>query len=278
MHEPVTAEEKSLAVVGGHLSYREAGAGTPLLLLHGIGQSSTAWLRTIPAFSERYHMLALDLPGYGRSRIASATYTPAYFAAIVINFVERLGLTDVDAVGSSLGGLVSLLVALDRPELFRKIVLVDPTGFTRPPVPPLDEALLALLGFWLSLPRPAGLIRAGYAAGFFDASRVDEASVAEIVQRSTHPETLQISSRTLHEIVHFSRHLPRFHARLATLKPSTLVVWGKNDPVLPVKDAETARRVLPAPRIEVLDRCGHLPHIESPARLSKLVLDFLDAA
>lgn len=270
--------EKTVAIGSAEIFYREAGAGTPVLLLHGFGHSSTAWLRTIPMFCMHHRTLAPDFPGYGLSSIVVAPYDPPYFAKFLIDFIEGLELSSVDVVGNSLGGLISLLAALDRPDLFRKIVLVDPTGFTSGPIPPLDDALLALMVFWLSLPRSRALIRAGYATGFFDAGHVDEESVTEIVARSARSEALHVSSRTLHEMFHFSRHLARFHARLATLKPPTLVVWGKSDPVLPVKDAQTARRVLPAPRIEVLERCGHLPHIELPTPFSSLVLNFLDAA
>lgn len=270
--------KRTAAIGDTEIFYREAGAGSPLLLLHGFGHSSTAWLRTMPILSAHHKTLAPDLPGYGRSSIVLAPDDPPYFAKFVIDFLERLELFGVDVVGNSLGGLISLLAALERPDLFRKIVLVDPAGFTKGPIPPLDDALLALMGFWLSLPRSRALIRAGYASGFFDAGHVDEESVTEIVARSTHPEALQVSSRTLHEMFHFSRHLDRFHARLASLKAPTMVVWGQNDPVLPAKDANTARRVLPASRIEVLERCGHLPHIELPTAFSSLVLNFLDAA
>ncbi|HXW50942.1 MAG TPA: alpha/beta fold hydrolase, partial [Candidatus Acidoferrales bacterium] len=251
----------------------------PLVLLHGFGHSSTAWLRAMPLLSRRFRTIALDLPDYRRDAPWVKAYDPASFAAIVTRCIDLLGLGPVYLAGNSFGGLLSMLAALARPELVRGLVLADPVGFTIPPVPPLGDALLGLMGFWLALPhRPAALIRGGYAASFYDQSRIDEATVEEIIAYASTPAGIRMRSRTLHEIFHFSRRLDGFHARLASLRVPTLVVWGKNDPVLPVKDAEIARRVLPAPRLELLEHCGHLPHVELPAVFSSLVLDFLNPA
>jgi pimeloyl-ACP methyl ester carboxylesterase len=271
--------KRSVQIEGRELHYREAGAGPAMLLLHGFGHSSTAWLRTIPLFAARYRTIAPDLPDYRREKPQQEAFDPQTFSATVVRCIESLALAPVTLVGNSLGGLIAMLAALDRPELVRALVLANPVGFTIPPSPPLDDALLTLLGFWLALPRrPSALVRAGYAASFYDPSRVDEETVAEIARYSATPHGQRMRSRTLHEIFHFSRRLGAYHARLADLRLPTLVVWGKNDPVLPAKDAEIAQRVLPSPRLELLERCGHLPHIELPAVFSSIVLDFLNTA
>ena len=233
----------------------------------------------MPVFAPRYRTIALDLPDFRRETAGPIAVDPETLGSTVTGFVDMLRLGSVSIAGNSLGGLVAMLAALAHPELVRSLVLVDPVGLTASPTPPLDDALLALLGFWLALPhRPAALVRAGYAASFYDSSRVDEETVAEIARYSATPHGQRMRSRTLHEIFHFSRHLGVFHARLAGLRLPTLVVWGKNDPVLPVKDAEIARRVLPNPRLELLEHCGHHPHIEVPAVFSSIVLDFLSTA
>jgi pimeloyl-ACP methyl ester carboxylesterase len=269
---------KTAAVGSDAISYLEAGAGSPLVLLHGVGHSSTGWLRSIPALARRHRVIAVDLPGHGRSASPPAIYDPPYFARFVQEFIAKLRLGTVDAAGNSLGGLTALLAALEQPGMFRRVVLADPLGFTKPPVPPLDDAVLHIIGLWLSFPRTRALIRAGYAANFFDAKQLDEASVDEITSHLTDAERMSAARHTLREIFHYSKHLESLHERLARLASPSFVIWGKNDPVLPVKDVEVARRVLPAPRIEVLDRCGHCPHIERSEAFCALVLDFLDAA
>ena len=276
--ETAAAAGRQVEVDGCAIFTRDTGAGPPLLLVHGLGHSSTAWLRTIPTFAQNHHVLAPDMPGFGRSDASGAAYDPPYFARFILDFIAALELGPVDAVGNSLGGLAIALAALDRPAVFRSIVLIDPVGFTGPPVPPLDNVMLAFTALWMSLPRTRPLIRAGYAAGFFDPATLDEATVDEIEVRATSDEAKHAARKSLHAIFHFSRHLEQFHARLSVLAPRALVVWGKNDMVLPSKDAEVTRRVVPRARIELIDRCGHFPHIEQPVALSKLVLDFLNVA
>ena len=267
---------KTVEIDGAEVSYLEAGSGTPLLLVHGVGHSSTAWLRSILRLEDHYHVLAPDMPGHGHSAAPDARYDPVYFGRFVIAFISALGLDRVNAAGNSLGGLTLLLAALEHPPAIRRLVLADPLGFTKPPVPPLDEAVLTIIALWLSFPRTRALIRAGYATSFFDAKQLDDASVDEIVSRLESESRVRAARRTVSEIFHYSRRLESLHERLADLEAPTLVIWGKNDPVLPSKDAEIARRVLPAPRIEVLDRCGHFPHIEQFEAFCALALKFLN--
>jgi pimeloyl-ACP methyl ester carboxylesterase len=269
--------QRSLALPKSKIYYREAGDGLPLILVHGFGHSSTSWLRAMPMLADHYRTIAPDLPDFNRTTGPEAYSSPKYFATVLTRFIERLKLDRVHLAGSSLGGLVSLLVALDTPELVDKIVLANPAGFTRPPRPPLDDAVIAFLTFWLSLPRPRPIVRAAYETAFFDRSRADEGTIEELIERENLPEqTKKSRARVLHELFRFSRHLDHFHERLGGLDTPTLLIWGRNDPLLPAKDVDVARRVLPRLRIELFERCGHLPQIEQPERFSSLVLDFLE--
>jgi 4,5:9,10-diseco-3-hydroxy-5,9,17-trioxoandrosta-1(10),2-diene-4-oate hydrolase len=275
----LTITSRSIDMAKYAIRFRESGAGRALILVHGFGHSSTAWLRTMPLFAAERRAVAPDLPDFNRQTGPAAACNPTYFASVLVDFIERLNLGRVDLVGSSLGGLVAMIVALERPNLVRKLVLADPAGFTKPPRPPLDDAVLAVITFWLSLPRPRPLLKAAYEASFYDRSRADEETVDELVARMDLPQpSVTQRSRILHDLFRFCRDLDGFHTRLSRLQAPSLVVWGKNDPLLPVKDADIARRVLPGARIEVLERCGHMPHIELPEVFASLVLDFLDAS
>ena len=276
--DEISLLRRTVTVNDAEVSYLDSGTGSPVLLLHGVGHSSTAWIRSLATLSRHYRVIAPDLPGHGRGSVPEAQYDPAFFCGFVLSFCDALGLRHIDAVGNSLGGLVSMLAALERPKMFRRLVLASPLGFTKPPVPPLDDAMLHIIGLWLSFPRTRALVRAGYAVGFFDQNLLDEESVDEIAARARSQPRMDAARRTLREIFHFSKHLDTFHRRLPALLQPTLVVWGQNDPVLPVKDAEIARQVLDGSRIEVLERCGHSPHIERSEAFCALVLEFLSAS
>jgi pimeloyl-ACP methyl ester carboxylesterase len=277
--KPAKIKRRSVSLLNCKIHFREAGNGAPLVLVHGFGHSSTSWLRTFGVFAGDHRTIAPDLPDFNRSTGPNGASSPTYFAKVLTEFVESLKLHGVHLVGSSLGGLVGLIAALERPDLFGRLILANPAGFTKPPRPPLDDAMLGFLTFWLSLPRTKPLVRAAYETAFYDRTRADDETVDELMARAQLPDpAAQHRSRILHDLFRFSRQLDAFHARLSALAVPTLVVWGKNDLLLPSKDAEIARRVLPGPRIELLDRCGHLPQIEHPEAFSSLVLDFLNAA
>src|ERR1700737_754287 len=192
-----SAVRKTVEIGGGEISYLESGSGAPLLLIHGLGHSSTAWLRSIPRLAERYHVFAPDLPGYGQSAAPDVRYDPAFFGRFVAAFASALVLDRVDAAGNSLGALALMLAALEQPQTIRRLVLADPLGFTKPPVPPLDEAVLTIIALWLSFPRTRALIRAGYATSFFDPKQLDDASVDEIVSRLGSKPRLTATRRTV---------------------------------------------------------------------------------
>lgn len=266
-------------VDGIDLHYLDVGSGTPLLLVHGLGHSAVSWHRNLDALSSKFRVLALDLPGYGLSACPpDAAYDPPFFASIVTSFLRQIGVDNVNAVGCSAGGLAVLLAALENPDLFRRIVLVDSVGFTPAPGNLWGDALLNTIGLWLSLPRARPLIKFWYGVGFYDAAAIDEETVSEIYGRRVHSASMRASRRALTEFFKFSRNLQPLHDRLPQLKTPVLVIWGKNDRMFPVKDTQVAKRLMPATRIEWLDRCGHCPQLEQPAAFNSLVLDFLKAS
>lgn len=267
-----------LDIDGIDIHYLDVGTGPPLLLVHGLGHSSVSWHRNIDTLRRSHRVLALDLPGYGHSGSpAQAPYDPPWFASIVRRFVQALGLHTLDAVGTSAGGLCVLLSALDAPKMFGRIVIVNPVGFTRAPSDFVGNALLGVIGLWQTFPASRSLIRAGYASAFYDPSAADEATVTELHSRRRRPASLRAARAAIGAFYNYSRDLAALHARLESLSAPVLVIWGKNDRMLPFKDTRVAQRVLRRARIEWLDHCGHCPQLERPDDFNALVLEFLNA-
>jgi 4,5:9,10-diseco-3-hydroxy-5,9,17-trioxoandrosta-1(10),2-diene-4-oate hydrolase len=269
----------SVAAAGSRVHYREAGAGRPLLLVHGLGQSSTTWLRTMESFARTRRVIVPDLPGFGTSAAPdSARLDPQYYADAIDEIVETLDLGPLDVVGHSAGGLEVLLAALASPARFERIVLVDPAGFTPTPDNVVGTAAVSLFRLLVSLPRTRAMVRALYSTAFYDVNALDEATVDELFKRRSHPDASRVSKQAFTELFEFCKDLAPFHARLASLGAPVLAIWGVEDRLFRVADADVAGRVLRHVRIERFERCGHCPQIERPERLVEATMEFLNGA
>jgi 4,5:9,10-diseco-3-hydroxy-5,9,17-trioxoandrosta-1(10),2-diene-4-oate hydrolase len=271
--------ENVVVIHGTRLRYLDVGAGPPLLLIHGLGQSSTAWLRVIDGLAAAgCRVIAPDLPGHGGSEVPTdAPFDPQYIALVCGQFFEALGLETFDAVGHSAGALALLLDALDSPQRYRKLVLVDPAGFTPAPDNLLGTAAASLARLLVSIPRNRALTRALYATAFYDSYAVDEETVDELVLRRSNPKAKRAARLAFSSFFEYCRRLEPLHARLAGFATPTLGIWGSDDRLFRVSDASVAQRVLPHARIERFERCGHCPQIEHPELFTRVVLEFLAA-
>jgi pimeloyl-ACP methyl ester carboxylesterase len=273
------AAEKFVDIAGTRVRYLDAGSGDPLLLVHGLGQSSTTWRRVLPGLSARRRVIALDLPGFGGSGAPpDAAYDPYYFVYVVGQFLGALALDRVDALGHSAGGLTLLIGALAKPGRYRKIVLVDPAGFTPAPDNLLGTAAASLARLLVSIPRNRALTRALYSTAFFNSQAVDEETVDELVKRGSNPLSKIAARRAFAKYFDFCRRLEPFHEALSGLDSAVLAIWGSDDRLFRAADAAVVRRVLPEARIELVDRCGHCPQIEYPDRFNASVLEFLSSS
>ena len=271
--------EKFVDVAGARVRYLEAGTGEPLLLVHGLGQSSSAWKRVLPGLSDRRRVIALDMPGFGGSVAPpQAPFEPEYFARVIDGLAAALEIERMDAIGHSAGGLTLLLDALWANGRYGKLVLVDPAGFTPAPDNLLGTAAVSLARLLVSIPRSRTMTRALYSTAFYDARNVDEDTVDELIRRRADPSARLAARRAFGKYFDYCRHLEPFHMRLAALERPVLVVWGSDDRLFRSSDAAVAKRVLPAARVEVFERCGHCPQIEYPERFIELVTEFLAAS
>ena len=274
-----SAAARAIDVAGSRVHYVEAGSGPPLLVLHGLGQSSTAWRRTLPALAATHRVIALDLPGFGESPAPDVQPYggPEYFSRVVESATTSLGLDRLDAIGHSAGGLALMIDALRNPGRYRRIVLVDPVGFTPTPDNLLGTAAASLVRLFVGIPRTRAMTRALYATAFFDSSHVDDETVDELARRHADPAAKRIARHTFTKFFDYCRRLEPFHERLAALDVPVLAIWGADDRLFPASDAAALRRVLPQAKLEVFERCGHCPQIEQAERFVAVVEEFLSA-
>jgi len=262
--------------------YLEAGTGTPILLLHGLGGTNVSFLPTLWDLSTDHHVIAPDLPGHGDSGKPIRRYDASFYGDWVVALLNTLGLDRVHLVGNSLGARVALEVAMKAPERVDRLVLlaaapivhrlrqlVPLVRLLRPelaaiPIPMLRaEALFALRGL------------------FAKPSRMPdewlEAAADEFVRVFRDPGARVAFFSSLREIYLEEPHGDLgYWNRLQSVSAPALFVWGDHDPLVPPAHGRAIAAALPHSRSVVLKDCGHVPQYELPEATNRLIRDFLD--
>lgn len=275
----MNVEDHYLDVGGVKTRYRQAGSqGFPVILLHGIGCSVLEWEENITELSARHRVLAVDLLGFGLTeKPDKETYSMRRLAQFTLDFLTAKGIESAHFVGSSMGGRIALECALTAPERVASMVLAAPAGVGRDTLINMRLASVPLLGEVITRPSRVGL-RMLWREAFYDPSFVTEELVETKFRLACMPGAHKAFLKTLRGMVSlrgFLRGQMEFlQAQLPNMAAPTLVVWGKQDKLLPVAHAEILKRLLPNVELELLDHCGHLPPIEMASVFNELALGF----
>lgn len=271
-----TEAHRWVTVLGRRVHVVAMGAGRPVLLLHGLGASWIAWEPLLPRLSAWCRVFAPDLPGHGDSdtlrpyRLDNAT-------PWVEALLDALGLECAALVGNSLGGLVALCVALERPRRASHLVLVDAAGLGREVNITLRLATLPVIGEMLEAPSERGTRRLLRRLILADPRHITPTLVAELTRVRSRPgarETVLEALRWGIDVLGVKRRVV-FLQRLGEVGCPLLVVWGGRDRIFPVRQAYRAQKVAPRARVVVFPHSGHWPHYEEPEAFARLLRDFL---
>ena len=265
------------------------GTGSPpVVFIHGLGSAGyLEWRFNLPALARTHRVFAPDLPGFGRSEKPVSDYGIPLFARVVEEYVRRRRLKAV-LVGASMGGRVALEVALRRPEMVRKLVLVNSLGVVRPRlkpfyplmlVPRVGEGMLSLIREALHRLPPDQVRRYAqrYMGVYGDIHRVMDDSylsgLREMHAADGYPQAYVSTVRALARPE--SYEATSLMSRLASTSLPVLLIWGARDRLLPVARAREAHGLLPSARLEVIEEAGHSPQAERPEQFNHILEDFL---
>jgi pimeloyl-ACP methyl ester carboxylesterase len=265
-------------VVGATVNYVEMGEGPPLLLIHGLSGAWQNWLENIPFFAHSHRVIALDLPGFGSSPMPPWEISIPAYGRFLRDFCERLGIGRCSVVGNSMGGFIATEVAITEPERVDDLVLVSAAGITwararREPATMLARvgqaaAPLALRLQTSGIRRPR-LRKAAFQGVFFDPLSLRREMLWEnFVPAMQSPGYFDAMTNLVgYDIRH----------RLEEIGVPTLIVWGRNDRVVPVPAAFSyKKRIGENAELVIFDECGHVPQIERPVRFNRVVESFLE--
>lgn len=264
--------ERDIEIDGIRIHLAEAGEGRGLILLHGLSATHANWEHTIPAFADRWHVIAPDLPGHGQSAKPDAPYTIDFFAGVIRSLGHALGLNEAVVMGNSLGGQIAIELALSYPSWTRALVLAAPAGGFVSAVRSFGWAIGAAVGprlLRLTLPRAVDL-------SFHDPALPSCAERRRLlIERLTaddYPAFARAVSRSLAGAIAAGQQ------PLHLLRQPTLFVWGRQDRVIGLAGGRRLVRAVRHARLVVLEQCGHLPMVEQAEAFNRAADEFLRAA
>lgn len=255
------------------IHYYEGGPadGETLLMIHGFGANRDNWLRFARHLTHRYHVIALDLPGFGDSSKPDASYDVSSQVERVHAFAQALKIDRLHLIGNSMGGHISALYAARHPEQVLSVALLDNSGVTAPQKSEMIQRLErgeanplvvrkaedfdALMNFVFVTPPPL-------------------------------PDSLKryFAERAVANQAHYDRIFAQLRANNVPLEPElpkiqvpTLLLWGEQDRALHVSSIEVMKPLLRKPTVVIMKDCGHAPMIERPEETARHYQAFLDS-
>jgi len=262
-------QDKTILVFGQTIHYWDVGSGPVLVLVHGLGSSKDGdWGRVVAPLSKKYRVIAMDQIGFGRSDKPLIDYKIQTYVDFLNEFLRSLKVEKASFMGESLGGWISALYAAEisggaHLVPVEKLVLVDAAGLQQDkPIPNLNPSTLADMRKLLE-------------AVFYDTSWVTD----EVLQKSFTDKLAKHDGYTVHAILsNPSLAAERLDDRLAQIHVPTLVVWGKQDTLLPITSGERYAAGIAGAKLVSFDQCGHVPPVEKATEFVPVVEAFIDGA
>ena len=259
--------------------WAEGGKGSPVVLVHGLGGFVETWMHNIRPLAANHRVYAMDLLGFGQSDKTPLVRDLNLLVRFINDFLENLQIQYASFIGNSLGGGLVLQYTLDYPQKVEKLVLVDNAGMGRELCADFRFCVLPVIN---SLFLKQGQ---NSPARMLDRLVYDPSVITGDFQDFTLKyNSADGAGKALFSVLSAGvnifgqkRKLTRqLLNRLHAVKAPTLVIWGKQDRVIPVAHADIAVKNIPGARLELFDNCGHMPMFEQPEKFNRLVLDFLN--
>ncbi len=267
---------------GQRIAYIDEGEGTPLLLIHGLGSYIPAWKQNIAALSENHRVIALDLPGFGKSSKDANSYSIPFFTETVMQLQQALGIPKATWIGHSMGAQIAMEGALSHPQKISKLILLAPAGFET--FTEQEGQMMTSFVTPASIKAtPDSLIRQTFKATFYDFPKEAE-FMAEDRVAIRGAKNFDGYARAYAASVQAMIDGPVF-SRLSQIKQPALIIYGKQDALIPnrqlhadlstKKVAESGHQKLPNSQLKMIDKAGHFVHFEQSDIVNKEILKFI---
>lgn len=259
-------EEKFVHIDENKIRYLESGnSKKTIVLIHGLGASAERWESVIPIFAEHFRVVIPDLIGFGYSDKPLADYTLDFFSSFLEKFFVASNIEHPIIIGSSLGGQISAEYTSTHPKNVEKLILVSPSGVMKQSTPALDAYIMAALYPNEQNAKNAFELMEG------SGEEVDDKIVNGFIERMRLPNAKLAFMSTILGL----KNAEIITKKLQSIIPPTLIIWGSDDPVIPIQHADEFVASIADCRFLRMDGCGHTPYVQEPVIFASKVLDFV---
>ena len=246
------------------IHYESFGEGEPILLLHGWGGQIESWGPVIPSLAQGRKVYALDFPGFGSSAQPPKPWDVTDYTAMLLRFMDRIGLEKTDVMGHSFGGRVTILLSATAPERVGKVILVDSAGL----IPKRTWRYYFKVYSYKALKRVAACrpLAALLKGVGVDAKKI----VAKRGGSSDYRALPECMRATFVKVVNQD-----LRPYLKQIKASALLIWGCNDTDAPVYFGEIMEKEIPDAGLVVLENAGHFAYLDRFGDFDKIVKNYI---
>lgn len=266
---------------GNRVVYRAAGSGPPLVLIHGMVNSSRHWRQVALRLADRHTVIAPDLIGHGESATPRGDYSLGAHAAAIRDLLVAIGVGPATVVGHSLGGGVAMQYFWQFPERVQRLALVSSGGLGPEVSPLLRAAALPGAGMLIRAAASSGSLAAlDRLAALLERRGIGHATYVRAIARAMRPlhgaGGRKAFVETLRAVIDVRGQRVSAVDRLYLLeRVPTLIVWGERDGTIPIGHGRAAHALIPGARLATLPRAAHFPHLEDPDGLSAELASFI---
>jgi pimeloyl-ACP methyl ester carboxylesterase len=272
-----TAASAFVDVMQMQVHYRDEGNkndSLPLVLIHGTGASLHTWEESVKLLTDSFRVITLDLPAYGLTGPnPKRIYSQAFYVQFIDEFLKRIHVNKCIIGGNSLGGAIAWNYTYEHPTKVEKLILIDAAGY-----PMISEskpiaftlAQIPVLKHMLNYITPRFLAKKSVMNVYDDPTKVTE----KVVDRYFDLFLREGNRQAFVDRMNFSTY-PDHLIRLRTIKTPTLIIWGENDKLIPIENAQKFHADLPNDTLVVLEKTGHVPMEENPGRTVDAIRLFL---
>jgi len=258
----------------GRIHYQEVGEGDPVVLIHGGGAGAfgySNYRKNIGPLSQRNRVILFDMPGFGQSTARPAPDGLFKSMATTLGEVlDHLKIRKTSLVGNSLGGATSLRFTLDSPDRVDRLILMGSAGGLPVHTVTPNEGAFRLLGFYRGEGPTKAKLKALLEVLIYDTSGITEELLAERFKSATEPSV--VANPPLHL---FKPNDRLWTEPLDQLQHKTLLIWGREDRIVPLDSAYIFQKQIPNADLVVFSKCGHWAQWEKADQFNRIVGDFL---